>query len=112
VRKKTIVFFVLNIYKSGGIERVVTEISNRLCNNYDIIILSMFKTDEKPYFELNSSIKHQFIFNKEFNLRYKYLYVRKILNVIILLIVVWAMYHLLFLPEKNQFIFLGNTQIV
>lgn len=77
MRKKTIVFFVLNIYKSGGIERVVTEISNRLCNNYDIIILSMFKTDEKPYFELNSSIKHQFIFNKEFNLRYKYLYVRK-----------------------------------
>ena len=46
MRKKTIVFFVLNIYKSGGIERVVTEISNRLCNNYDIIILSMFKTDE------------------------------------------------------------------
>ena len=44
MKNKTIVFFVLNIFQTGGIERVVSEISNELCNKFNITVLSLFKT--------------------------------------------------------------------
>lgn len=54
---KKITFFVHNIYTVGGVERVLSLIANELSKKYDVEIISLYKTAEKPYFYINENIK-------------------------------------------------------
>ncbi len=62
---KKICFLVDSIYSLGGIQRIVTEMANRLYNNYDITIICQEKTpnDRKYNYNLNHSINVQIIDN-------------------------------------------------
>lgn len=69
-----ITFLVSNIYKCGGVQRVVSLIANKLqeTNRYKVSIVSMFKTDCRPFFELNENIIVENIFNEQFSLKKEY----------------------------------------
>ncbi len=71
---KNIVIMVTDIDKCGGVQRVVTMISNQLCNNekYNIVILSVFKSGINPFFSLNRDIRVDYLFNEKFDIRTKF----------------------------------------
>lgn len=60
---KKITFFVNNIYVIGGVERVVSLIANELSKKYLVEIVSLYKTADNPFFNLNSKIKVSNILN-------------------------------------------------
>ncbi|MFR6018302.1 MAG: glycosyltransferase family 4 protein [Paraclostridium sordellii] len=72
--KKKIVFLVANIYKCGGVQRVVSTLSNKLINfnEFDITILSIFKTNENPFFQLNKEIEVYNLYEDPFDVRFNY----------------------------------------
>lgn len=71
---KKITFFVMNIFKGGGVQRVVSILANKLTqyNKYEISIVSLFKNSDKPFFTLDSRIKVYNILNEPFDFRKKY----------------------------------------
>lgn len=71
---KRITFLVTNIYKYGGVQRVVSMICNELVllGKYEITILSLFKTDVQPCFHLNEHIKLKNIYEQPFSLKRNY----------------------------------------
>lgn len=79
-KRKTIAFFVLNIFQVGGIEKVVTIIANKLIENYDIMIISLFKTAPTPFYDLNKNIKVVNVLEKTINVRNNFFKIRKILK--------------------------------
>ncbi len=74
-----ICFFVGNIYKIGGIQRVVIDIANSLSNNtkYKICIASLFKTDMQIPFKLNNNIDVIDIIEYECNIYKNYFNIYK-----------------------------------
>lgn len=74
-----ITILVSDIYKTGGVQRVVSILANYLTKKslYKITILSLFKTAEKPYFDLNPKISTKNIFEQPFNLKLHFLKVVK-----------------------------------
>lgn len=57
-----IVFFLLgDLSKSGGVERVLTKVSNELSTHHEIKIMSLLT--KKTFYELNSNIEHQKIYS-------------------------------------------------
>jgi glycosyltransferase involved in cell wall biosynthesis len=63
--------FMLNAFQFGGIERVVSLLTNELINTekYEIEIISLFKTNKSPFFSLDERIRVSNIFEKPFDLR-------------------------------------------
>ncbi|PUB28510.1 glycosyltransferase involved in cell wall biosynthesis [Elizabethkingia sp. YR214] len=54
-----IVYSILGTFNSGGMERVLANKANYLANaGYDITIITTDQQERKPYFEMNSKIKH------------------------------------------------------
>lgn len=72
---KKVGIFMFNIFQFGGIERIVSLLVNDLMetNRYEIEVISLFKTSDKPFFELNENVKVNNIFEKPFNLRNKFI---------------------------------------
>ena len=73
---KKITFFIYDMYKMGGTERVLSIIANKLVEKYDVEIVSIYKYSEKPAFYLNPKIKIINILEKEltpYKLYYFYL---------------------------------------
>ena len=52
---KKIVILALHL-SVGGIERVITNVSNLLCENNDVTIISTYKINENPSFEIDDRI--------------------------------------------------------
>lgn len=77
--KKNIVFLVSNIYKCGGVQRVVSILTNKLMDTdmFEISILSIFKTSSNPFFELNKNINVFNLFEEPFDVRLNYFKVVK-----------------------------------
>ncbi|HCM9403285.1 group 1 glycosyl transferase [Acinetobacter baumannii] len=74
---KNICFLIGDINHSGGTERVTTLIANNLAQqNNNVFILSLSHGD-KPFFELNSSIKTQALFNEKVSMRKNFFQVIK-----------------------------------
>lgn len=46
--KKKVCFFLQDAYTGGGLERVVSIVATELSNKYDVVILSLFHSIEKP----------------------------------------------------------------
>lgn len=71
---KKIVFLVANIYKGGGVQRVVSILANKLHQKekYDVTILSLFKTGDSPAYELNCNINVENVYTDTFDLRIGY----------------------------------------
>lgn len=57
---KKIVILALHL-GVGGAERVISNISNLLCENYDVTIISTYKLNEKPSFEIDSRVKIEYL---------------------------------------------------
>lgn len=81
--KNSIAFFVANIFQAGGIERVVTKISNSLSKEYNITIISLYKTNKEPYFNLHDNIRIEYLFDKKIKIRLNYIKIRKKLKKIL-----------------------------
>ncbi len=81
---KKICFIIGNINNSGGTERVTTLIANNLAQqNNNVFILSLSHGDQ-PFFELNSNIKIQALFNEKVSMKKNFFQaVRKIRNFLI-----------------------------
>lgn len=62
---KKITFFIHNIYKMGGTERVVLLIANRLSEEFEVEIVSLHKEYETPFYKINKNIKVRDILGKE-----------------------------------------------
>lgn len=65
--KKKITFFIYNMYASGGTERVVSMIANELSKNkkYDVEIVSLYKTNDKTFYEILPGVKLKNIITNE-----------------------------------------------
>ena len=62
---KKIVFFIHNMFAKAGTERVTTIIANELSKYYEVEILSLYKTAQKPFFDINKNIKVNYIFEMD-----------------------------------------------
>lgn len=62
---KKITFFINNIYTDGGTERVVSLIANELAKKNKVEIISLCKTAEKPFYQLDKKIKLYNIMEEE-----------------------------------------------
>lgn len=69
---KKICYIVANIYRAGGVQRVVSILANELCELYDISIVSLFKTSDSIPFHLDSTIDVYNIFDDYFQSRISY----------------------------------------
>lgn len=58
--KNKIVILALHL-GVGGVERVIANISNLLCENYDIEIISTYKLNEKPSFDIDNQVKIKYL---------------------------------------------------
>ena len=58
--KKKIVILALHL-GVGGVERVIANISNLLCENYDITIVSTYKLNEEPSFDIDNRVKIKYL---------------------------------------------------
>lgn len=73
--KKRIVFMVKNIFNQGGDTRAVSIIANELVksSNYQVEILSLFRTEKKPIIFIDEKIKIHCLFDSApFSLRKNY----------------------------------------
>ena len=74
---KRICFLIGDISRSGGTERVTTEIANELCtlkDKYEIHILSLWKQGERNFFEVNDQIITSVLFDQpDVNFKKSYL---------------------------------------
>jgi len=70
--KKKIVFLVKDITNQGGDTRSVCIRANGLATTYDIIILSLFQTNDKPVYFIDKSIKRVHLFKTPFSIRRNY----------------------------------------
>jgi len=50
--------------KMGGVERVINTLSNDLIKDYDIELISVYKSNDKPYFNYNEKIKINYMYDK------------------------------------------------
>ena len=48
----------------GGIEKSVTNLANLICNDYEVEILSTYKLDMEPAFEINDKVKVTYLIDK------------------------------------------------
>ncbi len=62
---KKITFFINNMYTDGGTERVVSLIANELAKKNKVEIISLCKTAEKPFYQLDKKIKLYNILKEE-----------------------------------------------
>lgn len=78
-----VTFLVTNIYKCGGVQRVVSTIANKLSclDKYEISIISVFKTDNKPYFSLNRNIIIRNLYNDPFSIKKGFIRILKRLRI-------------------------------
>ncbi len=60
------IFFGITDLGLGGAERVLVDIANKLCNQYEITIFSLYSNGELEA-QLNPNIKRKYIFNKKFS---------------------------------------------
>ena len=64
---KKITFFIYNMYTDGGTERVLSLIANELVKKYEVDVVSLYKTSETPFYNLDSRINLMYILEKELN---------------------------------------------
>ena len=57
---KKISIYVLSL-NYGGAEKVITNIANMLCDNYDVYIKSIYKTQNNPVFKLNKKVNISYL---------------------------------------------------
>lgn len=69
---KKICFLVKNIYNQGGDTRAVILLANKMQADYQVEIVSLFKTEDKPSFNINQNIKIVSLFEEPFNLKINY----------------------------------------
>lgn len=81
---KQIVFFEACIDEMGGVERVISTLANNLIDDYQIKVISLYKTRNTPFFEYNDKIERIYLRNdlksKKYNRNEIKYYVYKILE--------------------------------
>ncbi|MCG7338173.1 glycosyltransferase family 4 protein [Staphylococcus sp. ACRSN] len=55
---KSITFFMHNVYAMGGTVKSISQLANTLAEKgHEVTIISVFKSNDRPYFQLHDSIK-------------------------------------------------------
>ncbi len=60
---KKIVFVIRDIFARGGMEKVTTLIANGLSKEYDVHIVSLFKSEKEPFFKIDDNVKVSHIYD-------------------------------------------------
>ena len=77
MKTKKITFFIQDMYSTGGTERAVSLIANRLAEEYEVEIISLYRKNERVFYQMNPKIKVKNILEKELlpiQIYYPYLY--------------------------------------
>lgn len=61
---KKITIFSLHL-GYGGVERCVVNLANLLCNDYEVEIVSTYKLDETPAFEIDEKVNVKYLIDKD-----------------------------------------------
>lgn len=48
----------------GGIEKCIVNLANLICNDYDVEIITTYKLDDEPAFDLNKNVKVRYLIDK------------------------------------------------
>lgn len=62
---KKITFFIYNMYTDGGTERVVSMLANAMSQKYRVEIISLYKTSEKFFYNIDTNVEVNHILEKE-----------------------------------------------
>ena len=65
MKTKKITFFIQDMYSTGGTERAVSLIANRLAEEYEVEIISLYRKNERVFYQMNPKIKVKNILEKE-----------------------------------------------
>lgn len=70
---KKIYFIDEGLDRMGGVERVVSTLSNNLAEKYDVELISIYKSRKQPHFKYDEKIKINYIYDKTnlFSKRFK-----------------------------------------
>ena len=60
---KKITIFALHL-GYGGVEKCITNLANLLCNDYNVEIISTYKLNEKPAFNISDKVKVVYLIDK------------------------------------------------
>lgn len=71
--KRKVIFCLTDIYKTGGVQRVVSIIANSLVGEFEVEIFSLFASGSKVAFDLNPQIQVKHVFTSHFDLRKNFL---------------------------------------
>ena len=81
---KKICFLVKNIFNQGGDTIATVLLANKMIQDNEVTIISLFKTSEKPLFNIDKNIRVISLFEEPFSLRKNYfktlLELRKVIN--------------------------------
>lgn len=58
--------------KMGGVERIINTLSNYLIKDYEVELISLYKSNDKTYFKYNENIKINYLYDKSKLLSKKY----------------------------------------
>lgn len=61
---KRICFFSGDITRSGGTEKVGTQIAKGLCDQFDVTIISLTEENKELFYDIDSRVKHHALFDK------------------------------------------------
>jgi len=61
---KEIVFIDINLDVMGGVERIINTLANSLVNEYQVKVISLFKTTNEPHFEYNDKVQYTYFYDK------------------------------------------------
>lgn len=78
---KKITIFALHL-GYGGVEKCITNLANLLCNDYNVEIISTYKLNEKPAFNISDKVKVVYLIDKYKPNREKWKNSLKSLNII------------------------------
>lgn len=69
---KTICFFAGDITRSGGTERIGTQIMNALCEDYRTFAVSLTESNNRPFYTIHPSVKRTALFDRRPNGKWEY----------------------------------------
>jgi len=54
-----------SINRVGGVERVISTLANKLCDNNEVFVLSEYKSSDKPFYMYNKNVKIKYLIDSQ-----------------------------------------------
>lgn len=102
--------------RMGGVERILNTLSNDLVNEFDVELISVYKSRKEPYFKYDNRIKIHYLYDKSnlFSRKYKsnkliYYSIRLIEKIIEKITITIKSYKYSKLVSKNDYVVYGRV---